>query len=143
MPTQNNDDKISLVIAGRSHSDWSSYRIDSDFLKAADGWQLQLGLPEKVFPADIVRGAQIRLQVGDETVLSGRIDSVRRSVSRQSCTLALSGRDDAAILVDCAAPVFSANQLTLDEVIDRIVRPLGIQRIRIQASGVSRNDKVV
>ncbi|KDW06577.1 hypothetical protein AB85_0277 [Escherichia coli 2-156-04_S3_C1] len=33
MPTQNNDDKISLVIAGRSHSDWSSYRIDSDFLK--------------------------------------------------------------------------------------------------------------
>lgn len=76
-------------------------------------------------------------------MLSGRIDSVRRSVSRQSCTLALSGRDDAAILVDCAAPVFSANQLTLDEVIDRIVRPLGIQRIRIQASGVSRNDKVV
>ncbi|EJH3434061.1 phage tail protein, partial [Escherichia coli] len=143
MPTPNNEDKISLVIAGRSHSDWSSYRIDSDFLKAADGWQLQLGLPEKVFPADIVRGAQIRLQVGDETVLSGRIDSVRRSVSRQSCTLALSGRDDAAILVDCAAPVFSANQLTLDEVIDRIVRPLGIQRIRIQASGVSRNDKVV
>ncbi|HCN4625484.1 TPA: phage tail protein, partial [Escherichia coli] len=56
MPMQNNDDKISLVIAGRSHSDWSSYRIDSDFLKAADGWQLQLGLPEKVFPADIVRG---------------------------------------------------------------------------------------
>ncbi len=49
MPMQNNDDKISLVIAGRSHSDWSSYRIDSDFLKAADGWQLQLGLPEKVF----------------------------------------------------------------------------------------------
>ncbi|EOC0618238.1 TPA: phage baseplate assembly protein, partial [Escherichia coli] len=56
MPTPNNEDKISLVIAGRSHSDWSSYRIDSDFLKAADGWQLQLGLPEKVFPADIVRG---------------------------------------------------------------------------------------
>ncbi len=55
MPMQNNDDKISLVIAGRSHSDWSSYRIDSDFLKAADGWQLQLGLPEKVFLADIVR----------------------------------------------------------------------------------------
>ncbi len=81
--------------------------------------------------------------MGDETVLSGRVDSVRRSVSRQSCTLTLSGRDDAAILVDCAAPVFSANQLTLDEVIDRIVRPLGIQRIRIQASGVSRNDKVV
>ncbi|HAX5100546.1 TPA: phage tail protein [Escherichia coli] len=142
MPGQNNEDKIRLVIAGKAHSDWSSYRIDSDFLKPADGWQLQLGLPEKVFPADIVRGAEIRLQVGEETVLSGRVDSVRRTVSRHGCSLTLSGRDDAAILVDCAAPVFSANQLTLDEVIDRIVRPLGIQRIRIQASGVSRNDKV-
>ncbi|TQN84353.1 UNVERIFIED_ORG: prophage tail gpP-like protein [Citrobacter freundii] len=142
MPTLNNEDKISLVIAGKAHSDWSSYRIDSDFLKAADGWQLQLGLPEKVFPADVVRGAQIRLQVGSETVLSGRIDGVRRTVSRQNYSLALTGRDDAAILVDCAAPVFSANQLTLDEVVEKIVRPLGIQRIRIQASSAPRNDKV-
>ncbi|WP_105492192.1 phage baseplate assembly protein [Escherichia coli] len=142
MPTQNNDDKISLVIAGRSHSDWSSYRIDSDFLKAADGWQLQLGLPEKVFPVDIVRGAPVRLQVGDETVLSGRVDSVRRTVSRHGCTLSLTGRDDAAVLVDCAAPVFSANQLTLDEVIEKIVRPLGIQRIQIRAASAPRNDKV-
>jgi prophage tail gpP-like protein len=143
MPTQNNQqDVISLVIAGRSHSDWTNYRIDSDFLKPADAWQLSLGLPDKTFPADIVRGAVIKLQVGGETVLSGRIDSVRRIVSRQTYSLALTGRDDAAILVDCAAPVFSANQLTLDEVIEKIVRPLGIRNIRIQAASAPRNDKV-
>lgn len=143
MPTQNNDrDKISLVIAGRKHSDWSSYRIDSDFLKAADAWQLSLGLPDKNFPADIVRGAIVRLECGGETILSGRIDNVGRSVSRQTYTLALSGRDDAAILVDCAAPVFSANQLTLDEVIEKIVRPLGVRNIRVQAKDAPRNDKV-
>jgi prophage tail gpP-like protein len=143
MPMPDNEqDKISLVIAGKAHSDWSSYRIDSDFLKPADGWQLMLGLPDKVFPAEIVRGAVIRLQVGDETVLSGRIDAVRRIVSRQNYTLALTGRDDAAVLVDCAAPVFSANQLTLDEVIEKIVRPLGVRNIRVQASSAPRNDKV-
>ncbi|MGC6061356.1 phage baseplate assembly protein [Enterobacter kobei] len=143
MPTQNNDrDKISLVIAGRKHSDWSSYRIDSDFLKPADAWQLSLGLPDKNFPADIVRGAIVRLECGGETILSGRIDNVGRSVSRQTYTLALSGRDDAAILVDCAAPVFSANQLTLDEVIGKIVRPLGVRNIRVQAKDAPRNDKV-
>lgn len=143
MPTPNNDqDAISLVIAGRVHSNWTNYRIDSDFLKPADGWQLALGLPDKAFPADIVRGAVIALQVGGETVLSGRIDTVNRLVSRQTYSLALSGRDDAAILVDCAAPVFSANQLTLDEVIEKIVRPLGIRNIRVQASSAPRNDKV-
>lgn len=143
MPTQNDDrEVISLVIAGRSHADWSSYRIDSDFLKPADAWQLSLGLPDKVFPADIVRGAIVRLQVGGETVLSGRIDTVSRIVSRQNYSLALSGRDDAAILVDCAAPVFSANQLGLDDVIEKIVRPLGIGNIRIQADSAPRNDKV-
>jgi prophage tail gpP-like protein len=143
MPTQNDErDIISLVIAGRVHSDWSNYRIDSDFLKPADAWQLSLGLPDKTFPADIVRGAAVKLQVGGETVLSGRIDSVRRIVSRQNYSLALTGRDDAAILVDCAAPVFSANQLTLDEVIEKIVRPLGIRNIRVQADSAPRNDKV-
>lgn len=145
MPTQNNEqdqDKISLVIAGKAHTDWSSYRIDSDFLKPADGWQLMLGLPDKVFPAEVVRGAVIKLQVGGETILSGRIDTVRRIVSRQTYSLALTGRDDAAILVDCSAPIFSANQLTLDEVIEKIVRPLGIRNIRIQAENAPRNDKV-
>lgn len=145
MPTQDDRqdrDKISLVIAGRSHSDWSSYRIDSDFLKAADAWQLMLGLPDKAFPPDIVRGAVVCLMCGDDTVLSGRIDRISRNVARDSVSLSLSGRDDAAILVDCAAPVFSANQITLDEVIERIVRPLGIRNIRIQAQDAPRNDKV-
>lgn len=140
MPMQN--DKISLVIGGKSHSDWTTYRIDSDFLKPSDAWQLTLGLPEKTFPGEVVRGAVVRLEIAGQTILSGRIDAVRRSVSRQAYSLALTGRDDAAILVDCAAPVFSAAQLTLDEVIAKIVRPLGITRIRIQADSAPRNDKV-
>ncbi|WP_413776266.1 phage baseplate assembly protein, partial [Providencia rettgeri] len=45
MPTPDNTelkDKITLLIGGTSHSDWQTYRIDSDFLKAADAWQLSL-----------------------------------------------------------------------------------------------------
>lgn len=153
MPTQDNatgEDKITLLIGGKKHSDWSSYRIDSDFLKPADGWQLQLGLPDKVFPAEVVRGAVVQLQVSNKaiqsgrgvTILSGRIDEVRRTVSRLNYSLALAGRDGAAILVDCAAKVFSCNQLTLDEVIEKIVRPLGVKNIRVQADSAPRNDKV-
>lgn len=135
-------DKITLLIGGTSHSDWQTYRIDSDFLKAADAWQLSLGLPEGHFPADAVRGAPVKVKMNDDVVLSGRVDVVARDVSRRGVTLNLSGRDDSAILVDCAAPIFSARQLSLDEVIASIVRPLGIKKIRIQADGVIRNDRV-
>ncbi|PHM22527.1 phage baseplate assembly protein [Xenorhabdus ehlersii] len=144
MPIPDNqfEDKPVLLLNGKAHSDWQSYRIDSDFLKATDAWQLSLGLPDGVFPVDAVRGAPVKVKIRDTVILSGRVDSVTRDVYRRSVTLSLSGRDDAAILVDCAAPVFSARQLNLDEVIASIVRPLGITRIRIQASGMTRNDRV-
>ncbi|ECO0964791.1 phage tail protein [Salmonella enterica subsp. enterica serovar Give] len=137
------DDKITLLLAGGARSDWQRYRIDSDFLKPADAWSLSLGLPENVFPSQAIRGAPVQLQVGGETVLTGRIDSVQRRIARQGqMTLTLNGRDATAILVDCAAPIFSARQLTLDAAIAAIVRPLGIKRIRIQADGVTRNDSI-
>ncbi|EAP2902392.1 phage tail protein [Salmonella enterica] len=135
-------DNITLLLGGRQYNTWQRYRIDSDFLKGADAWQLQLGLPDQVFPVDAVRGAPVKVKVRDEVILTGRIDSVRRDVSRKGLTLLLSGRDLAAILVDCAAPIFSARQLTLDEGIAAIVRPLGITRIRIQAQGMTRHDSI-
>ncbi|EFU5028390.1 phage tail protein [Salmonella enterica] len=135
-------DNITLLLGGRQYSTWQRYRIDSDFLKGADAWQLQLGLPDRVFPVDAVRGAPVKVKVRDEVILTGRIDSVRRDVSRKGLVLQLSGRDLAAILVDCAAPIFSARQLTLDEGIAAIVRPLGITRIRIQAQGMTRHDSI-
>ncbi|EHK2662688.1 phage tail protein [Salmonella enterica] len=135
-------DDITLLLGGRQYSRWQRYRIDSDFLKGADAWQLQLGLPEQVFPVDAVRGAPVKVRIHDEVILTGRIDSVRRDVSRKGLQLQLSGRDLAAILVDCAAPIFSARQLTLDEGIAAIVRPLGITRIRIQAQGMTRHDSI-
>lgn len=41
MPMPNDDrlEKITLLVGGHAYSDWKTYRIDSDFLKAADAWQ--------------------------------------------------------------------------------------------------------
>lgn len=72
----------------------------------------------------------------------GRIDSVQRSVARSGVTLSLSGRDSAAILVDCAAPILTARQVGLEDVVAQIVRPLGITKIRIEAESAIRSDKI-
>lgn len=149
MPTVNNQqaaivdqDKVSVIIAGKAHADWMTYQIDSDFLIPADQWSMTLGLPTGKFPSDVKRGASAQVKIGADTVMVGRIDNVQRSVARGQVTLSLSGRDSTAILVDCASPVLTARQVTLEEVIAQVVRPLGITSIRLQAESSIRNDKV-
>lgn len=146
MSTQNNPatDKaaVSVIINGKQHGDWSRYQIDSDFLIPADAWSVSLGLPEGKFPADVVRGAPVMVKVGDDTVLTGRIDGVQRAVARGGVTLSLSGRDSAAVLVDCAAPILTTRQMELLDVVAQIVRPLGITKILIESEGTIRSDKI-
>lgn len=145
MPTpsdKDQDNRVSILINGKVHSVWSRYQIDSDFLIPADAWSVSLGLPDGVFPPGITRGVSVQVKVGADTVMVGRIDSIQRNISRKQCSLLLSGRDGAAILVDCAAPIFTSRQLGLEDVIANIVRPLGITKIRINAESAIRNDKV-
>ncbi|MCP5798917.1 phage tail protein, partial [Klebsiella pneumoniae] len=65
--------------------------------------------------------------------MSGRIDRVSRTVSRDQVSLSITGRDGAAILVDCASPLLTSRQASLEEVIAQVVRPLGIKNIELHA----------
>ncbi|KAG0163518.1 hypothetical protein DFQ30_011439 [Apophysomyces sp. BC1015] len=93
---------------------------------------------------DVVKaGARVEVKVGVETVLVGHVDQVRRRTSKHEKTLTISGRDDAAILRDCSAPIFTAKQVSLAEVVTNIVRPLGIKKIRIDtARAIPAWDKI-
>ncbi|HDL8234143.1 TPA: phage tail protein [Yersinia enterocolitica] len=135
-------DKVSVIVGGKVFSDWSGYGIDSDFLIPADAWSMRLGLPSGIFPKEVVRGAPVQVRVGPDVVMNGRIDRVSRSVSRDQVSLSVTGRDGAAILVDCSAPVFTSRQVSLEEVIAQVVRPLGIKNIELHAESSIRNDKV-
>ncbi|TKI08668.1 phage baseplate assembly protein [Martelella alba] len=149
MATQNkqqaedlDEDKISVIVGGKVHSDWNSYSIDSDFLIPADAWSMRLGLSTGIFPADVVRGAPVQVRVGPDVVMSGRIDRAGRQVARDQVSLNLAGRDGAAVLVDCASPIFTSRQVSLEEVIAQVVRPLGIKNIELHAESSIRNDKI-
>ncbi|MEJ8674846.1 phage baseplate assembly protein [Chromobacterium amazonense] len=133
---------VSLQINGRQHGDWTHYAIDSDLAMAADGWQVSLGLPGGAFPPDVEPGAMVKVQVGGETVLLGRIDDISHSVSPGSHQLALSGRDLAGILLDCSAPLFTAKGMTLQDVLDNVVKPLGIANIRVDAKAQGQIEKI-
>lgn len=133
-------DRISLAVAGHEHRDWESYSIDSDFFTPADAWQVSLGIPAGDMPAHIRPWAEAEVRLGADVVLTGRIDALRRRLSKGAHTLTLFGRDRAAVLLDCSAPVLARRELTLAEVCATWLRPLGIDRIETQ--GGDRRKKV-
>lgn len=140
MPTP--DERVTLLLGGQAHSDWTQYEIDSDLLTPADAWQLSLVNPNRLLPAEVRPGARIRVLVGPHTVLTGRVDEVDEAVSKNEHSIMLCGRDDAAILLDCSSPLFVARQVTLAEVVSKVVKPLGISRIRIAAAASHTHEKI-
>lgn len=146
MPTPSNilkaNERVSLLINGNMHSDWSSYEIDSDFLTPADGWNVTLGLPDGTFPSGVKKGALTEVKVGNDTVMTGRVDKVTRTAEKKQLSLRISGRDFAAALVDCSVPIFTAKQLSLADVVAKVVQPLGITKIRINATDGGSREKV-
>ncbi|MDK3025584.1 contractile injection system protein, VgrG/Pvc8 family [Cupriavidus taiwanensis] len=135
-------DQVSLLIGGKVHSSWSRYDIDSDLLIPADAWQVELGLPRGEFPPTVAPGERVEVRVGADPVMTGRIDEIAHRVGKDAHTLSISGRDGAAVLVDCSAPIFTAKQATLAEIVANVARPLGVTRIRIDADAAAAREKV-
>lgn len=126
------DNTVKLLIGGKVHKEWSSYDIDSNFQTPADAWNVSLGLPDGKIPEVVKPGADVQVMIGEDTVLKGQIDDVNHSVSRQA-SLSMNGRDQVAVLLDSSAPIFVSKEISLEEVVAKIVRPLGISKIKIQS----------
>lgn len=141
MPGQD-EQRLALRIGGRSHDDWERFEVDSDLLTPAGGWQLSVGTAEPVLPTNVEAGAKAELRYGDSTIMTGMIDELSHDVSRGQHMLELNGRDAAAVLVDCSAPIFTAQEMTLQEVIAQVIKPLGVTAIRMQAENPGSVKKV-
>ncbi|MBI5435961.1 MAG: phage tail protein [Nitrosomonadales bacterium] len=135
-------DTVELLIAGKAHGDWSGYEIDSDLLTPADAWHVTLGMTDGRMPPVVAAGAPVVVKIGGETVMTGRVDEISHQVGKASHTFTMSGRDQAAVLVDCSAPVFVARMASLNEIVAKIVRPLGITKIHPDAENIRTREKI-
>lgn len=129
------DVRPTLHIDGHVHRDWLQYSVDSGFFTPADAWHVSLGLPEGKLPSWLKLWSEIELFFDGTLALTGKIDHIRHRVTRGVHHLELSGRDKAAMLLDCSAPIFVTQQVTLPELIATVVRPLGIDKIDIDILG--------
>lgn len=138
--------EVEVKIGGKAHRGWTRYDIESDLFKPADAWSVSLSKRGIDLPSEVVEGApvEVRLIRGVQTtmVLSGRLDDRDRDLRKGGQDLQLSGRDGAGVLLDCSAAIVSMRQLSLGDVVARIVRPLGVTRIRIDADASMTREKV-
>lgn len=138
--------EVEVKIGGMAHRGWTQYDIDSDLFVPADAWRVTLAKRSIVLPPEVVEGAAVEVRLVRDgktaTVLSGRLDDREIDVSKGGQQLQLSGRDGAGVLLDCSAAILSMRQLSLSDVVARIVRPLGVTRIRIEADTALLRDKV-
>ncbi len=135
-------DEVFVLIDGKAHSQWESYEIDSDLLLAADAFQVSIGLKDKQLPDFVQPWSAVEVKVGHDTVLTGRVDQIEDAVDKNNHNLNLSGRDYAGILLDCAAPIFSTRLSTLQEIAAKVIRPLGLTKIRIDADSTRTREKI-
>ncbi|WP_237166082.1 phage baseplate assembly protein [Pantoea stewartii] len=127
------DERLTLTVGGLTHSDWMTASADSAFLTPAGAWSLAVGLHGARPPAEVHEGARAVLSAGSDILMTGLIDDINHDINRGQHILNIAGRDNAGVLVDCSAPIFTAESMTLDEVVSKIVKPLGITKIAIHA----------
>jgi prophage tail gpP-like protein len=138
---------VTLLIGGKAHAEWESYRIDSDLLTPADDWQMNASFDGdtpngNVVPDFIVEGASIKLMLGDDVILTGLVDAVDHEASKRSHMLELYGRDLGSRLIDCSVPLLSLQLATLDDIITQAVRPLGVKTVEYRAKPAAARKKV-
>lgn len=126
-------DHVTLLIAGKAHSDWERYEIDSNLMIPADAWSVALGMSDGQMPPGVVEGEAVVVKVGGDTVLTGYVDEISHSVSKTAHTLTISGRDLAADLLDCSVPIIERMQQSLANIVAAITGEFKKTKIRIDA----------
>ena len=136
------ENDVVVEIDGKSHNNWKSYDIDSDFLIPADAFAFDIGVPSDSTVLPDYSGAEVKVRINDMLVMTGIVDTVQHGISKTNRTYRLNGRDKASVLVDCSAPITNVKGLTVLDAVKKIVEPLGIKQVLLKAENNPLLDKV-
>ncbi len=135
---------IILHIDGKRCMAWDELTIDSDIGVPADAFSLKwFGDSKGILPTAIAEGKLCKVSISndgsDEVVLVGILDSVNQSVGRGGINTSLSGRDLAGQLIDCSAPIDSARNLSLSQIVKRYVTGGDLASLPINVGTIAKD----
>ena len=121
---------VELVVDGKAYDGWKAVEVSRaiDAVSGAFALDLTERWAVQQEPWQITPGAACELRLDGETVITGHVDSVRPSYDANGHSVAVTGRDLAADLVDCSA-VHAPDQWTnigLDRLAKLLAEPFGV-----------------
>src|SRR5713101_2292947 len=97
-------DEVTLVVNGRRYSGWKSIRVTQTIESLAGSFAL--GVSDRwdgnTAPWPIANEDPCRVEIDGETVIDGYIDGTDLKASASERSLAYTGKDRAAALVECS-----------------------------------------
>lgn len=121
---------ISLLVNGRQYSGWKTARVTRGIESLCGAFELSVserweagGNPWPIYEED-----ECILRLGSEVVLTGYVDKLSLSYGAGEHSLSVSGRDKAALLVDCSLTrgPWEFNGVPVLTVAKRVCSPFGV-----------------
>ena len=106
------DDTVTLQVGGLTFTGWTDVRIVRGIELMPSFFTLRVTerLPGKPSPFPIDPGTRCKVSIGEDTVLTGFVDSYESRVSPKGHEITVVGRSSTADLVDAAAGVTSGQE---------------------------------
>jgi prophage tail gpP-like protein len=135
--------EVLLLVGGRRYGGWKSVRVTRSIESLAGSFALDVSdrWGEQAEPWPIAEEDPCRVEIDGVVVIDGHIDKRSLSASASARTLSYSGRDRAAVLVDCSAIVeagsvnkgkWTFTNVNVVELATKIAAPFGIP-VSVQA----------
>lgn len=121
------DSTLTLLINNKNFQGWKSVRVTSGIQRAARDFSLSISerFPGQEQPLRIVPGNSCQILIGSEVVLTGYVDTVAISHSKDSHEIAVTGRSKTQDLIDCGAqpPWGNIKEKSIMEIADQLAAP--------------------
>jgi prophage tail gpP-like protein len=130
------NDEVILLVAKARVDKFVSYTIDADLYSPEGSFQFECDSKY-----DVNKGDTCQIFVNRKCVMSGLIDTVRRSLSRSGPKMEIEGRSVASILADSSVTKFGTMPTSLPQLAERLVRDLPFlsRKDFVFNSGADRN----
>lgn len=99
------EERVTIIIDGVRWSGWKSCQVARGVDSMAGAFSLGLcdRWQEGASPVPLAPGMKCRVCAGEDTLITGYIDTVENSISHAEHGITVTGRDASADLVDCSA----------------------------------------
>lgn len=123
-------DKVNLFINGKIYDGWKSAEIKRSLKAASGSFSLSVTdrWTQKQEPWIIAPGDSAELKIGSDLILTGYIDTVSADETKDSLSIAITGRDKTADLIDCSVESKTGefSNVTLKRLAEILCAPFGV-----------------